>query len=113
MLHINWHCCSPIETSQLICTANYLTGFYMRATQAINGLKEKYGITDDVEYRRCHRIFKQSNRNRPQTVICKATKYKNKQKILKNARYLKDTVIYIDFCKETMELQKKIWNQVL
>ena len=87
----------------------------MRATQAINGLKEKYGITDDVEYRRCHRIFKQSNRNRPQTVICKATKYKNKQKILKNAKYLKDTVIYIyeDFFKETMELRRKIWNQVL
>ena len=87
----------------------------MRATQAINGLKEKYGITDDVEYRRCHRIFKQSNRNRPQTVICKATKYKNKQKIFKNAKYLKDTVIYIyeDFFKETMELRRKIWNQVL
>ena len=27
-----------IETSQLICTANQLTGFYMRATLACNGL---------------------------------------------------------------------------
>ena len=27
-----------IETSQLTCTANQLTGFYMRATLAINGL---------------------------------------------------------------------------
>ena len=25
-------CCPHIETSQLICTANQLTGFYMRAT---------------------------------------------------------------------------------
>ena len=28
-----------IETSQLICRANQLTGFYMRATSALNGLK--------------------------------------------------------------------------
>ena len=28
-----------IETSQSICTANQLTGFYMRATLALNGLK--------------------------------------------------------------------------
>ena len=28
--------CSPhIETSQMICTANQLTGFYMRATLAL------------------------------------------------------------------------------
>ena len=27
-----------IETSQLICTANQLTGFYLRATVALNGL---------------------------------------------------------------------------
>ena len=28
-----------IETSQSICIANQLTGFYMRATLALNGLK--------------------------------------------------------------------------
>ena len=32
------HCCPHIETSQLICKANQLTGFYMRATLAFNGL---------------------------------------------------------------------------
>ena len=31
-------CCLHIETSQLICAANQLTGFYMRATLAFNGL---------------------------------------------------------------------------
>ena len=31
-------CCPHIETSQLICTGNQLTGFYMRATLAFNGL---------------------------------------------------------------------------
>ena len=29
-----------IETSQMICNANQLTGFYMRATLELNGLKE-------------------------------------------------------------------------
>ena len=29
-----------IETSQLICCANQLTGFYMRATLALNGFKQ-------------------------------------------------------------------------
>ena len=29
-------CCPHIETSQLICTANQLTGFYMRATKHKN-----------------------------------------------------------------------------
>ena len=32
------HCCPHIETSQLIFIANQLTGFYMRAMQALNRL---------------------------------------------------------------------------
>ena len=32
--------CPHIETSQLICKANQLTGFYMRVTLALNGLTE-------------------------------------------------------------------------
>ena len=35
---IKCHCCPHIETSQLICSANQLTRFYMRATLALNGL---------------------------------------------------------------------------
>ena len=31
---IKCQCCSHIETSQLICCANQLTGFYMRETLA-------------------------------------------------------------------------------
>ena len=31
-------CCLHIETSQLLCCANQLTGFYRKATVAINGL---------------------------------------------------------------------------
>ena len=39
VLPIKCQCCPHIETSQLICWANQLTGFYMRATLALNGLK--------------------------------------------------------------------------
>ena len=31
-------CCPHIEISQLVCCANQLTGFYMRATLVFNGL---------------------------------------------------------------------------
>ena len=37
--YIKCQCCPHIETSQLIYSANQLTGFYMRATLALNGLK--------------------------------------------------------------------------
>ena len=33
-----------IETSQLICTANQFTGFYMRATLALNGFKRDSNV---------------------------------------------------------------------
>ena len=38
---MNCQCCPQIETSHLICCANQLTGFYMKATMALNGLKYK------------------------------------------------------------------------
>ena len=35
---IKCQCCPHIETSQLICSAHQLTGFYMRETLTFNGL---------------------------------------------------------------------------
>ena len=35
---IKCQCCPHIETSQLICCAHQLTGFYMRETLTFNGL---------------------------------------------------------------------------
>ena len=37
-LPIKCRWCPHIETNQLICTAKYMTGFYMRATLAFDGL---------------------------------------------------------------------------
>ena len=78
-------------------------------------IKENLGITEPIEIDSCHRILKRKNPNRPRTVICRITKFKDKQKILKNAKYLKGSGIYVyeDFCKETMELRKTLWDQVL
>ena len=39
-LTIMCQCCPHIETSQLICTGNQLTSFYMRTTLALNGLQK-------------------------------------------------------------------------
>ena len=67
-------------------------------------------ITDAIEFERCHRISAQTksskNQNRSRTIIRKVTKFKDKQKILKCAKCLKDTGIfsYKDFCKDTMDL---------
>ena len=43
---IKWQCCPHIETSQFIRTANQLTGFYMRATLALNRLSYLCLISD-------------------------------------------------------------------
>ena len=40
ILTVKCQCCSHIKTSQLICIANQLTGFYMRAALALNGLNQ-------------------------------------------------------------------------
>ena len=77
------------------------------------------GITDTIEFERCHRISAQTNssknQNRSRTITCNVTKFKDKQKTLKCAKCLKDTVIFIyeDFCKDSMDLRKKLWNKVL
>ena len=78
-------------------------------------IKDKLGINEHIEIDRCHRMAKRKNQNRPRTIICRITKFKEKQKVLKNAKYLKGTDMYVyeDLCKDTMELRKTLWNQVL
>ena len=51
---IKCQCCLHIETSQLICTSNQLTGFYIRLSLAFTGLiiryssKQRYLLHDAV-----------------------------------------------------------------
>ena len=53
--------------------------------------------------------------SRPRTIICRFVRFKDKQKILQNAKKLNNTVMYIyeDFSKDTMELRKSLWEEVL
>ena len=78
------------------------------------------GIESDVEINRFHRIGPRKtktgqNRDRPRAVICTLNRCKDKQRILNNAKKLKNMGIFIyeDFSKDTMELKKSLWEQVL
>ena len=46
---IKCQCCPHIETSQLICCANKLTGFYMGATMVFNWLTIESGWNSYIE----------------------------------------------------------------
>ena len=78
-------------------------------------LKNKLKINEHIEIDRCHQLSEKKNQNRPYTIICHITKLKEKQKLLKNAKRLKNTGIFIyeDFCKDTTELRKEFWQEVL
>ena len=75
-------------------------------------IKEKLDIETDAELDRCHRMGKKRG-NRPRTLICRFTKFKDKQCVLSNARKLKGTNIYIyeDFSQDTLGLRKSLWVQ--
>ena len=77
-------------------------------------IKGKPEIQDPTEIDSCHRMGK-LKRNYPRTIIFKLNKFKDKQKMLRNARNLKDIGIFIyeDFCDDTMELSKTLWEQIL
>ena len=77
------------------------------------------GIESDVEIDRCHRIRLRKaktgqNRDRPRTVVCRLNRFKEKQRILSNAKKLKNMGIYIyeDFPKDIVGHRKSLWEQV-
>ena len=78
-------------------------------------IKEKLGITVEIELDRCHRTGKfKINQSKPRTIVCRFLRFKDKEKNFKNSRKLKDTGIFIfeDFCKETVELQKLLLQEL-
>ena len=85
-------------------------------------IKDKLGIEDEVEIDRCDRMKKSgkdrsnNERNsRPRTIICRLLRFKDKQRIIQSSKKLKNTGIFIyeDFCKDTMDLRKQLWEKVL
>ena len=74
----------------------------------------KLNIQDNIDFERCHHMRKWRG-SRPRTNICRIVCFKGKVKLLQNAEKSKNALIYIyeDFCKDTMELRKPPWEQVL
>ena len=58
-------------------------------------IKKNLKINEHIEIGRCHRLSKTKNQNCPRTEICRITKFKEKQKILKITKLLKNTGIFI------------------
>ena len=85
-------------------------------------IKGKLGIEDEVEIDRCHPMKKSGKDrsinerdSRPRTIICRLLRFKDKQRIIQSSKKLKNTGIFIyeDFCKDTMDLRKQLWEKVL
>ena len=82
-------------------------------------LNNNLGFAAEVDIDRCHRVKSRNqsgqHQGRPQTIICRYDKFKDKQQILNNAKKLRDTDVYIykDFSKDTMDLRKTLWEKVL
>ena len=51
---------------------------------------------------------------RPRTIICRLVRFKDKQRIIRSSKKLRNTGIFIyeDFCKDTMNLCKQLWEKV-
>ena len=79
-------------------------------------IKEELGITAEIELGCYHRTGKlKNNQSKSRTIVCRFLRFKGKEIFLKNSKKLKDTGYFIceDFCKETVELRKSLWQEVL
>ena len=59
-------------------------------------VKNKLGITAEIEFDRCHRTCKfKKNQAKPRTIVCRLLRFKDKEKILQNSKKLKNTGTFI------------------
>ena len=64
-------------------------------------IKKNLKINEHIEIGRCHRLSKIKNQNCPRTEICRIINFKEKQKILKITKLLKNTGIFI--CEDFLQ----------
>ena len=71
-------------------------------------------IEGNIEIYKGHRFGKLKG-SHPFTIVCIFLRFKDKQNIFQNAKKLKDIKIFVykDFCSDTMELPKSLWEKVL
>ena len=77
--------------------------------------REKLGL-DNIHIERAHRVKRGKNdkSTKPRTIVCNLLSFKEKKLVIKNAKNLKNTNIFIDedFSPETMEYRKQLWEEV-
>ena len=78
-----------------------------------NIFKEKLGL-ENIDIETAHRSKGKTSSNIPRTIVCKLLSYKQKKEVLKNAKKLKGSNIFIykNFCSETKQHRKKLWEEV-
>ena len=78
-----------------------------------NIFKEKLGL-ENINIDRAHCSKGKTSSNKPRTIVCKLLSYKQKKEVLKNAKKLKGSNIFIneDFYFETMQRRKEPWEEV-
>ena len=76
-------------------------------------------ITDELSIERAHRVrrregVKFNSNNTPRAIVAKFLDYKEKEEVMRRRYKLKDTTYSVreDFSKETVEIRKKLWDQV-
>ena len=79
-----------------------IESWYEYEEKVLKVIKGKLEIQEPIEIDRCHRMGNHK-RNHPRTIIFKWNKFKDKQKILQNARNLKDT-------EWNLYLQRFLWR---
>ena len=74
--------------------------------------KERLDI-ENVEIDRAHRAGRKSG-SKPRATVCKLLRFKDKQNILRKAKILKGTNIFIndDYCQDTVQYRNELWKEV-
>ena len=82
-------------------------------------LCDELEITDELYIERARRVrrrkgVKFNSNSAPRTIVAKFLDYKEKEEVMRRRYKLKDTTYSVreDFSKETVEIRKKLWDQV-
>jgi len=76
--------------------------------------RESLGIKHNIEIERAHRTGRRTPGNKQRTIVMKVLRYKDKLEVLKEARKLKNSKIWIneDFSKVTAEIRKNLMSEI-
>ena len=77
--------------------------------------REKLGL-DNIHIERIHRVKrgKKDKNTKPRKIVCNLLSFKEKKVVMKNAKKLKNTNIFVDedFCPKKIVYHKQLWEGV-